>query len=233
MRSPRVAALLAATLAVPALALAGPADAGPDPAAAVASPYQATIRITAHGIPHVTASSWGSLGYGSGYATASSSICNLADTVLTARGQRSRYLGGDGRYLDGVSLDASNLQVDAFVTDLHDRQVVEKLLASPAGPTARAKAMVKGYTAGINRWLRDNAITDPACKDQDWIKPDATEIDLWYGVYMANLIASSGNFLKEIVEATTGAPQLVPGISWTVTSQGQARIEQFTPEIER
>lgn len=35
------------------------------------------------------------------------------------------------------------------------------------------------------------------------------------------------------VEIRGQAPQLVPGISWTVTSQGQARIEQFTAEIER
>lgn len=201
MRSPRVPTLLAVALVAPALALAGPADAGPEPAGEALPTYTATVRITEHGIPHVTAADWGSLGYGSGYATASSSICNLADTVLTARGQRSRYLGGEGRYRDGVSLDASNLQVDAFVTDLHNRKVVETLLASPAGPTARARAMVTGYTAGINRWLRENEITDPACRDEDWIKPDATELDLWYGVYMANLIASSGNFLKEIVEA--------------------------------
>ncbi|GAA1502153.1 penicillin acylase family protein [Nocardioides humi] len=203
MRSPRVLSLLAAALVVPALAAAGPADArrAPEVRAAAHPAYHATIAITEHGIPHITADDWGSLGYGSGYATARSSICNLADTVLTARGQRSRYLGGDGRYLDGVSLDASNLQVDAFVTDLRNRKVVEGLLASPAGPSARARAMVEGYTAGINRWLRDNTITDPACKDATWLKPDATELDLWYGVYLANLIASSGNFVEEIVEA--------------------------------
>lgn len=201
MRSPRLLSLLAACLVVPALA-AGPADArrGVSEAAA-AFPYTATVKITTHGIPHVVASDWGSLGYGSGYATARSSICNLADTVLTGRGERSKYLGGDRRYLDGVSLDATNLQVDTFVTDLHNRKVVETLLASPAGPSARARAMVKGYAAGVNRWLRDNRITDPACKGSTWIKPNATEIDLWYGVYMANLIASSGVFLAEIVEA--------------------------------
>ena len=127
MRSPRVLALLAASLALPALALAEPAGAGPTPSVEAAAPYDATVRITAHGIPHITASDWGSLGYGSGYATASSSICNLADTVLTARGQRSRFLGGEGRYRDGVSLDASNLQVDAFVTDLEG--VVPRLRA--------------------------------------------------------------------------------------------------------
>ena len=134
MRSPRLLSLLVAALVAPAVAASHPAaarEAAADPA------YHATIAITDHGIPHITAADWGSLGYGSGYATARSSICNLADTVLTARGERSRYLGATGRYLDGVSLDASNLQVDAFVTDLRNRRVVEGLLASPAGPSAR------------------------------------------------------------------------------------------------
>lgn len=228
MRSPRLLSVLAVCLVVPALA-AGTADAGraaPDAPDAVAAPsYTATVKITEHGIPHISASDWGSLGYGSGYATARSSICNLADTVLTGRGQRSKYLGGTARYLDGVSLDASNLQVDAFVTDLHNRKVVETLLASPAGPSPRARAMVTGYTAGINRWLRDNEITDPACKGAAWIQPNATEIDLWYGVYMANLIASSGVFLKEIVEADPptlqdpGLPDLGIGLPLPTTKE--------------
>ncbi|MCX6402019.1 MAG: penicillin acylase family protein [Propionibacteriales bacterium] len=221
---------------MPALA-AGTADAGraaPDTVAAPA--YTATVKLTTHGIPHVVASDWGSLGYGSGYATARSSICNLADTVLTGRGQRSKYLGGDARYLDGVSLDATNLQVDTFVTDLHNRRVVENLLASPAGPSARARAMVKGYTAGINRWLRDNAIADPACKGATWIKPDATEIDLWYGVYMANLIASSGVFLKEIVEADPptiddlGLPDL--GIALPLPTT-KAEVPAYAEKVDR
>lgn len=225
MRFPRLLTVLAACLVVPALTT-GTADAGRAAPDAVAAPsYTATVKTTEHGIPHISANDWGSLGYGSGYATARSSICNLADTVLTGRGQRSKYLGGTARYLDGVSLDASNLQVDAFVTDLRNRKVVETLLTSPAGPSARARAMVTGYTAGINRWLRDNEITDPACKDAAWIQPNATEIDLWYGVYMANLIASSGVFLKEIVEADPptlqdlGLPDLGIGLPLPTTKE--------------
>src|SRR5262245_7817537 len=81
--------------------------------------YTATIRRTEHGIPHVTARGFGSLGFGSGYAAAGTSLCTLADTLVTARGQRSRWFGPDKRYNDQVTLDASNLQVDAFVADLH------------------------------------------------------------------------------------------------------------------
>src|ERR1700712_757553 len=79
-------------------------------AAAAAPTDQAPIPRTEHGIPHITASSYGSLGFGSGYAAAGSSICTLADTVLTARGQRSKYLGPSATYDDQVSMTGTNLQ---------------------------------------------------------------------------------------------------------------------------
>ena len=59
--------------------------------------YHATVRFTEHGIPHITANDFGSLGFGSGYAAAEASICNLADTLVTARGQRSRWFGPNER----------------------------------------------------------------------------------------------------------------------------------------
>jgi len=209
-----------------------PADAGPTPHAAAAPSYAATIRITRHGIPHIVADDWGSLGYGSGYATASSSICNLADTLLTGRGERSKYLGPDARYDDQVTLDASNLEVDAFVTDLHNRHVVEDLLASPAGPTARARQLVQGYVAGINRWVRDNDITDPACAGAEWITPTATTLDLWYGVYMANLLASSGVFVKEIVGADPPTPD-DPGLPDLGLPVTDTEAREYAKTIDR
>ncbi|TQL69330.1 acyl-homoserine-lactone acylase [Nocardioides albertanoniae] len=174
--------------------------------AAVADPgppaYDATVRITEHGIPHITAGDWGSLGYGSGWATAGEATCTLADILLSARGERSRWLGAEKTYDDRVSKTTTNLDSDVLVGDLHNRQVVEKLLDSPAGPSARAREMVRGYAAGVNEWLRTHEITDPACADAPYIKPDATETDVWYGVYLANLIASAGQFVSEINQAS-------------------------------
>ncbi|MGZ4447153.1 penicillin acylase family protein [Oryzihumus sp.] len=186
------------------------------PAARAAHPaYTATIRTTTHGIPHITADSFGSLGFGSGYAAAQASICTLADTLVTARGQRSKWFGPDGRYNDQVTLDASNLQVDAFVHDLHQRHVVEKLLASKVrGPGRQARAMVKGYTAGVNKYLATvgpDGVTDPRCHGARYLLQKARPIDLWYGVYLANLLASSGVFVKEIVDATPPSPS-DPGV---------------------
>lgn len=225
----RLAAVVAAASLVPLGSAAttghvtGAQPASAQPAAASAAParaghpaYQATIRRTTHGIPHITADNFASLGFGSGYAAAQGSICTLADTLMTARAQRSRWLGPRGRYNDQVTLNATNLQVDAFVTDLHNRHVVEKLLADKVrGPGRQARAMVRGYTAGVNRYLAKvgpAGVTDPACHGKPWLRQKARPIDLWYGVYLANMLASSGVFVPQIVDAKPPAPG-APGAS--------------------
>jgi len=182
------------------------ARSGGAPLAPAHGTYRATITRTTHGIPHIVARDWGSLGFGSGYATARTEICNLADIVVTARGQRSRWFGPDAKYDDRVSMSGSNFQADALVRDLHARKVVEKLLASKAGPGAEARAMVKGYAAGVNRYIRAiggaRKISDPACRNAGYIKPNAKPIDIWYGVYLAQIMGSTGHFLQQIVDPT-------------------------------
>jgi acyl-homoserine-lactone acylase len=91
----RLAAATVSLALVPALmSMTWQADAAPTTArgaqAAAPAPYSATITRTKYGVPHIVAKDFGSLGFGSGYAAAGSSICTLADTVLTGRGQRSR-----------------------------------------------------------------------------------------------------------------------------------------------
>src|SRR6476661_9824162 len=110
----RLTAALASAALVPLVAVALPRT-GADAAPAAPPRYHATIDWTSHGIPHITAGDFGSLGFGSGYATSSSAICTLADTLVTGRGERSRWFGAQRRYNDQVTLDATNLQVDAFV----------------------------------------------------------------------------------------------------------------------
>ena len=214
-------ALLASLLTV---ALGGAPTASAVPPAASGPTYHATITRTEHGIPHIVADDYGSLGFGSGYATAETSACTLADILLTARGERSRYLGPDGRYDDLTSMNGTNLQVDALVTDLHNRKVVEGLLASStAGPEAETRAMVDGYAAGVNQYLTSiggaDHLTDPACRGAAYIKPDVTGLDVWYGVYLANILASTGHFLQQIVGATPP----------TLTDLGLPDLAQFAP----
>ena len=74
--------------------------------------------------------------------------------------------------------------------------------------------MVKGYAAGVNAYLRDvggsKRITDPACKGARWVRPDATAKDIWYAVYAANLLASTGVFVPQIAGAAPSAAD--PGL---------------------
>ncbi|MGH3333215.1 MAG: penicillin acylase family protein, partial [Nocardioidaceae bacterium] len=208
----RTVAVIASLTLLPAIA-AVQAVSAPQPAAAAQSVlrpshgvHRATITRTRHGIPHIVADDYESLGFGHGFATAETSICNLADTVLTARGERSRYLGPKKRYSDQVTLFATNLQTDTLFTDIRNRHVVERLLRDPKRrPGREARALVRGYVAGINQYLRSvggsKGITDPTCRGARWIRPNATAKDLWYGVYAANLLASTGVFVPQIVDA--------------------------------
>ena len=195
-------ALAALLLLTPAAAAVTTAEAAAPPARHAAA-YDVTIRITEHGIPHITSDTFEGMAYGAGYITTAEATCNLMDTLLTARGERSLELGPDVRYRDNVGGSATNLEWDTLVRDLHDRQVVENLLADPvAGPSDRAKAMVVAETAGINDWLSTHEITDPACADADWIAPDVTTTDVWYAFYLAQLISSSTRLLPQITSAT-------------------------------
>ena len=220
----RTTAIAAAFSLLPALSVVpglAPSTAA-EPSGSVLRPadgvHQATIRRTSHGIPHVVADDFESLGFGHGFATSETNVCVLADTLLTARGERSRWFGADARYSDQVTLIATNLQTDALFTDIRNRRVVQDLLADPVrGPGEQARALVRGYAAGYNEYLASvggsTGVTDPACAGEEWVQP-ATPKDIWYGVYAANLLASTGVFVPQIADADPptvddpGLPQL-------------------------
>jgi acyl-homoserine-lactone acylase len=193
-----ISAPLVAVLVLPALlGAATPPDEG--------EPLRATIHRTSYGIPHIVADDLASLGFGHGYATAETAICVLADTMVTARGERSRYFGPEGTYTDQVTLRASNLQSDVLFTNIRDRGVVAELLADPErGPGEETRELARGYVAGMNQYLEDvggaDGIDDPTCAGAPWVGP-ATELDLWHGIYAANLLASAGVFVPQIVDA--------------------------------
>ena len=216
MRPVRMTAAAAVLVLAVAAALLTPVAASPrvgavTPAAVVDQPrLEATIHRTSHGIPHIVADGWNSLGFGQGYATAETNICVLADTMMTVRGERSRYLGPDEIFRDQVTLRATNFESDVLFTNIRDRGVVGRLLdSSKRGPQEQTRKLVRGYVAGINQYLDDiggrGNISDPACKGKPWVRK-ATAIDLWHGIYAANLLASAGVFVPQIVNAQPPTP---------------------------
>lgn len=152
--------LAAAISTALATALAGCGKPPSNDAAASKQRYNATVRWTAHGVPHIKAEDWGSLGYGFAYAVATDAVCTLAREFVNVRGEQSKFFGPeDGR-----------LEADIF----HKSVITDQALAhAGARLPAEMKALTAGYIAGYNRYLADHTAEQlPAsCRNQPWVRP--------------------------------------------------------------
>lgn len=189
-RTGLVAALLAVALtATGIVGFPDPADA--DPVGVSAAGYQATIRRTAFGVPHVLAADLGGVAFGQGWAYAEDRFCDLADQIVKVRSERSRWFG-PGR-------DGANLATDLAYLSLG---VVERARRQEAGLSTQERAALGGYVAGFNGYL---AATGPArvpgwCAGQPWIGP-ITAIDVLAYQRDIALLASGANLLAPIALA--------------------------------
>lgn len=186
------------TVTVSALALAACDSAGQ--AGAGDNRFEAEIRRTAYGVPHIKAKDMGGIGYGYGYASAEDNVCEIADRLLTVSGERAKFHGpGEG--------DA-NIASDLYHQRVIQSTRVEDLLngppSSPNTPTREALALAEGYAAGFNRYLRESreTITDPRCKDAAWLR-EITALDFWRHMYV-------GQTVDGFFAPTTGAAP--PGV---------------------
>ncbi len=146
----------------------------------------AEIRRTAFGVPHIKANDYAGLGYGVGYASAEDNICEIAERFLTVSGERARYLGRGE--------NDANLNSDLFHKRLIASGELEKLMNGPAGspdtPSQNARDLVRGYTAGVSRYVRETGvanITDPRCKGAPWVREIAAN-DYWRHVLVGQVL---------------------------------------------
>ncbi len=163
----------------------------PNPEPEPTATYEATIRRTAHGIPHIKAKDLGSLGYGQGYAFAQDHVCILSDQILKVRGERARYLGpGNG----------SLIAASDFAYRLLD--LPTKARASFDTQPEDLKALLKGYAAGFNRYLAETPAANlpQPCTGASWVKP-ITEVDLLAYHFSVGLAASSYQLILAIAAA--------------------------------
>ncbi|MEU6144483.1 penicillin acylase family protein [Streptomyces sp. NPDC047081] len=197
-------ALLTASTALPAAA-AGQQSHQEHPSHAGLS---AVIRYTEYGIPHIVAKDYADLGFGTGWAQAADQVCTLADGFTTVRGDRSRFFGADGTTDFSLSSASTNLASDLYFRGVREARTVEKLLAQPAplGPSQDVKDLMRGFAAGYDAWLKQNRITDPACKGAAWVRPIGT-VDVAARFYAISVIGGQGGSVDEITGAQppTGA----------------------------
>ena len=127
-----------------------------------------TIQRTANGVPHISAPDMHTLAYGVAYAHAQDNVCQTAQQLVTVRGERARTFGASSSALLGRRV-FSNEQIDLFIAAHMDDSALERAWSQTS---ADAQAMLRGYVAGYNRYVTDNASTLPvACKGQAWVQP--------------------------------------------------------------
>jgi acyl-homoserine-lactone acylase len=151
--------------------------------------YQAEIRRTSHGIPHITAKDYGSLGFGEGYAFAQDHLCSLADQVIKVRGERARFFGPgeNNRHLNSdITMKALGIYEQA------------KSMYQALPPDHRAQ--IEGYAAGYNQYLREVTANGVGgwCRGQAWVF-EITPVDVL--AYNQSVVVTSTNFAEQIATA--------------------------------
>ncbi len=131
-------------------------------------PRTATIQRTDNGVPHISAPDFETLAYGVAYAHAQDNVCQTAQQLVTARGDRARWFGAAATALLGRRVMANDV-IDTFIAGHMDDAALTK---SWGNASADVQAMNRGYVAGYNRYLADQTGKLPKeCVDQPWVRP--------------------------------------------------------------
>ncbi|WP_394845378.1 penicillin acylase family protein [Pendulispora brunnea] len=175
--------------------------------------YRAVIQRTQHGIPHITAPTLGSAGFGQGYALAEDHACTLADQILKVHGERAKYLGEGPRRVHVVSDFAYRL------LNLTGR--AEETFAKQP-PVARE--VLEGYAAGFNRYLTNTGVQNVPgyCKGQPWVRP-ITAKELF--AYHINL-ALTGSASRLIAAIGLAQPPGQPATAMPDPAEATARVRE-------
>jgi acyl-homoserine-lactone acylase len=222
----------AAALAL-GMAMIGSADA--DTAIA---PATAEVARTEHGVVHVRANDFRGLGFGIAYFYAEDNLCMFADSLLTVRGERSRFFGPEAHATRRVNdeygaasdfIDLKNEDSDFFFKAYID---LDRLRAGFGQASADARDFLDGYAAGYNRYLKDRAGHYPAaCNQAPWVRPISAD-DMMLVLAEKALHASGEVFAREIVAGAVDTGEAVPVVKRPTgpadTSFAQARLAELT-----
>ncbi|WP_224365594.1 penicillin acylase family protein [Hyalangium versicolor] len=161
--------------------------------------YEAEIRYTAYGIPHIRASNLRGAGYGQGYALAKDHACTLVDQIVKVRGERARYFG-PGLSNANVTSDFAYrvLDLTGLAADSVYRQSADVL------------ELVTGFVTGFNRFLSEPEASGLPCAGQPWLAPINVVDLLAYNRSIA-LMTSSSRILDAIAAAQ---PPAVTARKW-------------------
>ena len=161
--------------------------------------FDASIRYTEHGVAHIRADDWGSLGFGQGWSCARDNLATIADQIVKVRGEWSRFHGR------GVSDSLLASDFGYRMLDLRGRAAALRDAQPP-----ELRELVTGYTAGYNRAVADARSDGPVrlpawCADAEWVRP-IDELDLYAWLGDVALMASGRNLAQLIGRAEAPGP---------------------------
>lgn len=160
--------------------------------------YEATIRRTTDGIPHITGATIADAAFGQGFASGEDRSCDLADQVVKIRGERAKYFG-PGK--DGANIDSD---VAWRAIGIFDR-------ATKDWKSTAKGQVVKQFTAFADGWnthLAEVGVDKISgwCKGADWVRP-VKPVEIYAYARSVALTASSDAVSSFIPSAQPpGAP---------------------------
>ena len=110
------------------------------------SQYQAEVIRTEYGVAHITADSYGGLGYGEAYAAAEDHVCNMALALAQSRGESALALG--------MGATSANAARDIVVKALN---IPNRASTALAQQNPDIREWLQGYAAGYNDFLAANS----------------------------------------------------------------------------
>ena len=178
---------------------------------------EATIRRTTGGVPHIVADDLKSAAFGHGYAQAQDNVCMLAEAVVKARSERSKYFGPgpDVQFAPGASVGLNIINDFSFKA----QQIYAGAEAEFPTLSPESRALIEGFTEGYNRYVNEtDASQFPAeCADQDWVKP-ITPVDLLahyriVGQYASGALFATGAVFLAVPPGESPAPTPVSSVT--------------------
>jgi acyl-homoserine-lactone acylase len=164
---------------------------------ASAGGYEATIRRTTDGVPHVTGATFADAAFGQGYASGQDRTCDLADQLVKIRGERARWSGA-GEEDANLNSDIQWKTIGLFELAQQDWEELDPEVA----------AMFEAFAAGWNAHLEEVGVDELAgwCAGEPWVR--AVEASEVYAYSRAIALNASGTRVGTYI--ATAQPPAAP-----------------------
>lgn len=173
--------------------------------------YEATIRRTTDGVPHISGDSLADVAYGQGWVSGEDHACTLIDQVLKVAGTRAAALG-------------PGAEGEHVASDFAWRAIgIADIAAADFEGSASAEVveMFEAFTAGWNDQLTDAGPDGLSgwCAGADWVRP-LQPVEVYTYARSLTLLASGAQLVDYIADAQPPAPALgVRSTTSTATSR--------------